>query len=410
MSLEQARHAYGNGNYSQSMDFAFDIIKDHLRDPIEEKRASEELKEAFLIDIESIIKAGLIVKTEKGLDTLSDLTFQFSQCFASVKEMLDYEYEIRKCLNGWIYDYYEEVCARLEQTRSPQLLREFFKANHNVLGAWMLLTVACRSPIDELCQLEGIEKSQIKEIYGDRISELDSTIDPGSYLRDHGERLLRALNDEFDSESAGASKEYLSTLSGDYIKSVLTGLTMIGYGIPESVPKNGYSDDDYLNMKRYIIYSTEALNKVVYVNGRQIYVYGEKSRENEYNKIVNYRKIILEKDPLEKLPDLPPRYVNGEGPAVKTAPQPASQSSVQSSAPIQMGNTNASGNNGQGLAIASFVCGIVGLLLGFFASVAAIILFFVAKSKGNTSGLGITGLILGIIGLVIQGIFIFSNL
>jgi len=56
---------------------------------------------------------------------------------------------------------------------------------------------------------------------------------------------------------------------------------------------------------------------------------------------------------------------------------------------------------GKGVAIASLVTGIIGILCCSPCAIAAIICSIVAKSKGSKSGMATAGLVLGIIGVVI---------
>lgn len=71
-------------------------------------------------------------------------------------------------------------------------------------------------------------------------------------------------------------------------------------------------------------------------------------------------------------------------------------------APVEFNNDiPADVQEGKGVAIASLVTGILGVLCCSPCAIAAIICSIVAKSKGNTSGMAKAGLILGIIGIVV---------
>jgi|GEM_PF-1331379 len=67
----------------------------------------------------------------------------------------------------------------------------------------------------------------------------------------------------------------------------------------------------------------------------------------------------------------------------------------------QWNNDVPSGNDGDGLATAALVTGIIGCVCCGPCAIAAIICAVMAKKKGNTSGKATAGLILGIIGCVI---------
>ncbi len=64
-------------------------------------------------------------------------------------------------------------------------------------------------------------------------------------------------------------------------------------------------------------------------------------------------------------------------------------------------NNDAPSENGKGLAIASLVTGIFGLLCCGPSAVAALITAIIARNKGNRSGMSMAGLIMGIIGTLI---------
>ena len=68
-------------------------------------------------------------------------------------------------------------------------------------------------------------------------------------------------------------------------------------------------------------------------------------------------------------------------------------------------------NEGQGLAIAGFVCSLVSIFcFGIILGIIGIVLSNMAKSKGYTGGLATAGIVMGIIGLVGAIIVLFAGI
>ena len=94
------------------------------------------------------------------------------------------------------------------------------------------------------------------------------------------------------------------------------------------------------------------------------------------------------------------------------------QPPVAEAAPVWNNDEQPATEPAKGQAIASLVCGILGVLCCGPCAIAALILSIVARNNGNKSGMAKAGLILGIIGiaiwviniiLMLTGVLDFSN-
>lgn len=307
IELDAAKDSFAKGEYIETVTKAGPVLSRGLKQDRQQRRQDEELKEAILITIESIISSGTIT-IDDAAEMLVQYTIMFSGCFGSVGEMLKYTTEVLSYMKRWVGDYYDSSLREFTDKIDKQGFLTFCSEKPEYFyNLSIKMFSALTKNSDELLAEEGMNKESVP-----LLTDIESYLITADYIipyiNRYGVSLSERLVHTMDVDTSSASISVLSALGKDYIDGMNMGIEMMVFGI--SSDDSAIDDRYYYLMAKYVDYGTQYLNKVIIANNRPIQmVTTVELRRTIINKIKRFGALLKARDPEFILPDLPPVQV-----------------------------------------------------------------------------------------------------